>query len=82
MDYEPVARMTIGSGKLLPCIIILGRVTEGVVCELDEVRHGLKVNLIFIMAPMCILSKAVICPNPRKEVIYKHATSIKISSRI
>ena len=64
MKSDPTARLIIGSGKVLLCIIIVERVLECAVCELDDVKDGLKVNLIVITPPMCILIKAVIGTNP------------------
>ena len=52
MESVPLDRILVGSGKLLLCIITVGRFPECVVCKLDEIRDGLKGNLIVITAPM------------------------------
>ena len=74
----PVTNLIIGYGGILLCIIIVGRVLECVVCELDEFRDGLKGKIIDIKFPMCIFINSVICPNPRQELIYPHVAIVNI----
>ena len=65
MEYDPVARLIIGSGELLICIIIVVRLPECVVCVLEEVRGGLGVILISKITPMCMFIHTVRGANPR-----------------
>ena len=41
MEYDPVARLIIGYGELILCIIIVCMLPECVVCVLDEVGGGI-----------------------------------------
>ena len=75
MEYFSVDRILIGYEKILLCIIIVDRVIYCVVCELDEVRYGIKGNLTVIKSLICIFIKQVRGINPTQEGIYTYVTS-------
>ena len=64
------------SGKILLCIIIVGRVPDGVVCELDELIGSLKVNLIVTAYLVCMSTQEIRDTNPNQKGIYTHIGKI------
>ena len=69
MVYYPLNRLLNGSRRLLLGTIILGRVPEFAVFEMDKLRDILKANLIVITPPKLISTNSVRGSNPRQECI-------------
>ena len=64
LEYDPVARLILGSEELLICIIIVGKLPEGVACVLDEVRGGFEGILLNEPTPICMFIHTVRDINP------------------
>ena len=67
MVSDTMSQILLGYGKILLCVIIVGRFQEFVVCELDGVSGGTRGDLIFIATPICIFVQAAKGTNPREK---------------
>ena len=70
MGYYSVDRIIIGFGGIILCVILVDRLPDCAMCELDEFREGPKSNLIREISPMLMFIQEVIDINLNQRGVW------------